>query len=1023
MSGSLHEVGTPCPRRSKASTTGDSSYNGSDPFDSLWDDSLGNYDDDTRNLDFTTEIKAPILTGAKPKRRTRASTTTTSFVIHGDHDEKPTQATGKSKRDITPATVASNHTSSLFAQPAQRFRPRVSFAPSPLKNSRQSEGVEPTKRSTRPDAEKNNELLRRISAGSDGVESRHAVKKDIRRDTVYIPPDDTTVASVFMGLFSPLKSNNLEQYTPESTEIKSLESQIARKRHAKRSLASSPDRVLQPSSKVTQESCIRADVPGRNGGKENIPPGMGLVGIKGKYLQPTKLNEVSDKDASKSVVGDIPPSANAVNKPLAARTANTSVQKKMVDGNFACKTSVSSVVNGRRTLKTKTKDAIIRSSTLSNPLKTSRSVISPVSRNNLKRLDHEYPMVSESITNPALYDDNWLSHQEVILTQLINGLFDHTSSALASDSAILRHELLALYQSAYFTEVHQRLQASLMYGALSIPRDVLVRNSRLRYDLGMKRKFIDIWLQTYDSNALKAALETVTGRTIPVVKATSTIRGSAGDPALHIEKALKKRLGNFLHVFLIQNQDLDGTTSEPIEKDPDALGRAYRRTVLRSVMIVILLDKARLSPKTPLSRCLFLPSSPHKSSLAVLQALARFLLPSCGDINKALGQLDCQVRYHQHPLEEYGYKLSNLAVDLRDGVRLTRIVELLLYPSTCPQNISCDTTLIETTLSDSANHYQWPLSQRLKFPYVSRAVKMFNVRTALTALASTKEGRQLINIIRPEDIVDGHREKTLALLWGLVSKWGLSGLLDLDDLRKEIAQLKQRATSLHELEAETEVSVEHGEDEPAALLKQWASLVAQLRGLQPEELKTNLGDGKVYECILDEYEGYILYPTPNSTSQASKASLEDRLRSLGCSTQFIDLVSPNRTHILDTNSTTGALAFLCSRLLPTTKRVRAATVLQNAWRRVLNHRETQRRVVVRDIARQCAAVVQARDRILWAKGVILHWWRMSRSRRQRTVVPKRSGLGLGLDLTRERKSVATTTRIPLRRGKRSSMRV
>jgi abnormal spindle-like microcephaly-associated protein len=169
---------------------------------------------------------------------------------------------------------------------------------------------------------------------------------------------------------------------------------------------------------------------------------------------------------------------------------------------------------------------------------------------------------------------------------------------------------------------------------------------------------------------------------------------------------------------------------------------------------------------------------------------------------------------------------------------------------------------------------------------------MFNIKVALDALASNKEGKQLFNNIRAEDIVNGHREKTIALLWGLVSKWGLSGLVNLGDLETEIMQLKQRAISLgHDLETHDDKTNEHSENgEAAVLLKQWALLVTQLHGLQPN-VTTNLGDGKVYECILDEYEGYILSQNQFDLSNGCKASLEDRLRALGCSTQFSE--SPN----------------------------------------------------------------------------------------------------------------------------------
>jgi abnormal spindle-like microcephaly-associated protein len=395
----------------------------------------------------------------------------------------------------------------------------------------------------------------------------------------------------------------------------------------------------------------------------------------------------------------------------------------------------------------------------------------------------------------------------------------------------------------------------------------------------MKRKFIDIWLQTYEPNALRAALETVTGRVIPATKISSSNFNTSTDGASsQKERTLTRRLEKFLDAFLVQNQDMDRNSSEFRTNDRETLAAVYRRTVHRSILLVILLDKARECSETSFSRCLFLSSSPYKSSLAVLQALTRFLLPSCGDVGKAVAQIDCQLTYEQHPLKEYEYEISNLAVDLRDGVRLTRVVELLLYPST------------------SLDDCQWPLSRQLKFPCLGRAVKVFNVKTALDGLTSTHEGRQLVSNIRAADIVDGHREKTIALLWGLVSNWGLSGLVDMGDLREEISQLRKRAI-LPKEPGSPEATDEHFESEdPPVLLKQWAYLVTQLRGLSPENLTANLVDGTVYECILDEYERYILASSQDSASTESKTSLEDRLRMLGCSTQFSESDPCTRTN-------------------------------------------------------------------------------------------------------------------------------
>ncbi|KAL3463354.1 hypothetical protein BJX64DRAFT_257103 [Aspergillus heterothallicus] len=1019
MSSLFAEAGTPCPRRSKSSTFRDSSGTGSDSF-GLWDDSLGNYDE-TQNIDFTTEIIASTLTGTKPKRRTKDST---SFIIHSDYDEKPLAV--KQKREIKPALSTVNRKTSLLAQPAQRFRPRVSFAPSPVKHSEQRDGVDPMKRNTRPSVHKNNELLRRISAEGKSELGKDNLKKDVRRNTVYIPPEDTTVASAFMGLFSPLKPGNLN-HAQEDREINSLESQIAKKRQAKHGLALSPGRVpLQRSSRILQETSDSIDIPGRNGGKENVPPGMVQIGLKGKKVQAAKCSEdiidvMSALKLTDNKSVDILVSAHTVSKPLAPKKVNVALQKT-TNSLVTLKPRGRGGVEAKNQSNAGAKGTVKMSSTLSDPLKSSRTGMElSTSRSSLKQIENEYPLVSQGITNPTMYDDNWLSHQEVILTQLINGLFDGTKGIpQTANTANLRRELLILYQSPTFTELHKRLQASLLYGALSIPKDALAKNSRLRNDLGLKRKFIDIWLKTYDSNALKAALETVTGRIIPASK-PSLNSLSVSKVSSSGDRILQKRLEKFLNAFLVQNQDMAQETTEHNAKDSESLGNAYRRTILRSIMLVILLDKARLGAQTSLPRCLFLASSPYKSSSAVLHALTRVLLPSCGDISKALGQLDCQVSHQQYPLEEYEYEASNLAVDLRDGIRLTRIIELLLYPSaSCRQSLSSDKAPLELSLSrNSTEDFRWPLSRHLKFPCLSRTVKVFNVRLGLDALASNKEGRQFINNIRAEDIVDGHREKTIALLWALVSKWGLSGLVNLDDLRNEIQLLKRRAMILGSESSTNDSGVkEHSDsDEAAVLLEQWASLVAQLQTQNPGDA-ANLEDSRVYECILDEYERYMLGQNELYLSMESKAPLESRLRALGCSAQFIHLVSPKFTsHILNTNSNTGALAFLCSRLLPFTKRARAAIVLQNTWRRVLHDREEKRRIIARDIARRCAAVVQTRDRILWAKTVILHWWRMNKSKRPRKMATRTKRVTLGRKSIVSKQMTATTTKIPLRRGR------
>ncbi|PLN74836.1 hypothetical protein BDW42DRAFT_199750 [Aspergillus taichungensis] len=994
MSGLLEDVGTPCPPKSRIARLSRRS-NQDTSVSSLWD-SCADQGDETCNIDFTMEVKKPVLTGAKPKRRTK---TGSSFAIHEEDDGKSQLATNKRRRGDNMADTGVNRKTSLLAQPAQRFRPRVNFAPSPPKRYRET--VDPVKPVPTPEATAvaNRELLVKINSNA---RSRPSPRKtDVHRDTAYIPPGEITVTSTFMDIFSPVKSIP-QQSAPDDSQSNCLQTQSFRKRHEKESRASIHRPPLRPSLKIVQESSIQIDIVGKNGGKENIPPGS-ILGEK-HQVQPYKLWEPPTEETKTSTSvqrnsGDAS-RQNVVPKPPSTASVNGSLQRAVLKTRNKSNGTSTNVDKRNNSARHTSSSLILKASTVSRdsttqPLRSSRSTAA-LSRKavprSLRRLDDEYPLIPDNITNTAMYEDDWLSHQEAVISQLVNTLIEQPNENLSvNDPAILRHELLRIYQDPSFTHLYKRVQASVLYGAMSIPKDVLIKNSRLTQDLGMKRKFLDFWTRTYDLRALRAAVETITGRRVP----TPVTQGAGFDAttASDTQRALKKKLEGFLDAFLLQNRDTDRSTKETSGKDPAAIGHAYRRTVLRSIMIIILLDKGRMRGTT-LPRRLFLASSPFKSSGAVLQGLARFLLPSSGDILKALGHLDCQLDYEQHPLDEYEFRMHNLAVDLRDGVRLTRVVELLYPPTSYSDNITGVADVTPQRGSPSPER-QWLLSQNLKLPCLGRAVKLFNVQIALDALAATPSSRKLVSHVRAEDIVDGHREKTITLLWGLVSKWGLAKLVDWDDLRKEIDRLTQKAIAVFGYEQVSHANWFTGahssnpkaeDDESISLLTQWVSILAGLKGLYFENFSTSFGDGKIYAAIVDEYEEYVRGDDTSNHQPKSLPSLASRLRSLGCSAEFTHLVLPGlsgKTHVLDSDLTTGTLAFLCSRLLSASQRARAATVLQNAWRRVLARRERHLRTLARSVAHHCAAVVQTRDRVLWAQKTIARWWKKTKTRHQR----------------------------------------
>jgi abnormal spindle-like microcephaly-associated protein len=508
----------------------------------------------------------------------------------------------------------------------------------------------------------------------------------------------------------------------------------------------------------------------------------------------------------------------------------------------------------------------------------------------------KYPILSENISDPSMYEEKWLEHQEIAITQLANGILESARGRPeVQDGDALRRELLEQYQGAYFSLLYKRVYASILHGALRVPQDILRRGNRLKDDIGFQRRFLNFWTGTYDLLALRAAAETVVGRRISCHEHLST---RSPDCTKGRCKSLRPAVQAFLETFLLRNEDSDESAGKKSADDDCTAVSGYQKTILRCIMMIVLLDKARTSPDTTVANRLFLPSAEHKSSTAVLQELGRMLLPST-DIIRSLNHLDCQVSYQQFPMQEYEYKIQNLAVDLRDGVIIARLAELLFFvpnqlESGIPSSVILPTGEALHLVDDNSTG---PLSKHLKVPCRSRAAKLFNVQVTLSALADFGGMSAIVKEISAADIVDGYREKTIALLWGLVGKRGLSALIDWVDVKGEIRRLERKymlKTSQQPDEMGHTVNDSghgahdgNGQGESQDLLTQWAARLASLKGLRLENLTTSFSDGRIFESIVDEYEFLIKsVSTADEKPTDRPMNLESRLRSLGCSAQF-----------------------------------------------------------------------------------------------------------------------------------------
>ncbi|PVI06877.1 hypothetical protein DM02DRAFT_609258 [Periconia macrospinosa] len=1094
---------TPCPSKpSFAGRHSSSLYNA--PPTSNYADVYAYDDGTTANIEYTTEVKPSASTGTglrnvKPKRPpmirksimahsamgTRGSFEPSLDIFEdvaleeeeaelqraqrGDAKatrRSTTRERGALRENGTRASTAGVGTriekkTSILARGAQKIHlpapaPPVT-APAPA----------PEVRETRPQRHRVSQLLteRQSAAGSDATVQlredllekremrRQGPAKDSRRNTIYIPSDETSIFTIHPGNATQAhKSRNPRQKSPDigldlvtlsEEEPENLVSVLKKERKSSRkSLAAPPKRVPLVHA-GRQGSSFSHDVFGQGGGKENVPPGMevyeGKNGATHIELNFGKLEEkkpaVKPAKVHFSSKGSEASSKATTRKEGTQKRTRTSTRYDESSPAKALKTRAGALASSTRPAAPKPNIKNVKSRinktaprlplSSSSPFHTDRSPPTALRRQRVERTSthitlmhevgrpqqppkEEYSVLTEDLARPELYEDNWLTYQEVAITQILNSMFEASSKDPNAEqtSEELRRRLLDMYQEPAMLSLHKRLQASLQYGALSIPKDLLVQTSRLKDDVGLRKRFLNLWVKTYNLTTLRTAAETIIGRQITAPSRLSS-GSTSSDDGSRVMRAERRAIEKFLDVFLIRNEDAvrvksagvgsiaSLTRGDQSNDDFGSQGWSWRRTALRSLMLIYLLDRAKSADMV--SGCLFQSTSPHKTSTDVLHALSTMLLPSHGDITRPLGHLNYKVDHAQYPLQEFTYHIDNIAIDLRDGVILTRLVELLLYqPSTLAARQE-DTVTINmptgdtlTSSFDLTAKESWVLSQHLKVPSIGRAQKLYNVQVALAALDGVRGiPLNIVGGIKPEDVVDGHREKTMSLLWSLVGKHGLHSLVDWTGIVREIQRFRsqwyKRRNEYEDghLDSEDDDKTEEidvGSDASlkyhTRLLLSWARCIARTKGLKVSNLTTSFSNPKIVEAIVDAYLPPTFLPPSSSSSELSLAS---KLAATGCSTSFISLFTSSKSktpHTIPSKDfTLLTLTFLASRLPPLSLTHRAATTLQRAYRAHLTRRTISSRISHMRVARAAADVGAARERLVRAAIVVQRRWR------------------------------------------------
>ncbi|XP_036375779.1 abnormal spindle-like microcephaly-associated protein [Megalops cyprinoides] len=517
----------------------------------------------------------------------------------------------------------------------------------------------------------------------------------------------------------------------------------------------------------------------------------------------------------------------------------------------------------------------------------------------------------------------------------------------------LRRAACQLFTSEAMVKAIQRLELEVE------AKRLLVRKDRhLWKDIGERQKVLN-WLLSYNPLWLRIGLETIFGELIPL-ESNGDVMG----------------LAMFILGRLLWNPDIAAEFRH--HKVPhlyrDGHEEALSRFTLKKLLLLVcFLDKAKESRMIEHDPCLFCMDAEFKTSKDLLLAFSRDFLSGEGILSRHLGHLGFSVSHAQTPLDEFNFAVKNLAVDLKCGIRLVRIMEL--------------------------STQDWSLSRKLRMPAISRLQKVHNVEIAMEVLKAKgvdlKDERG--SAIDARDIVDGHREKTLSLLWKIIFTFQVEVLLDEEQLKEEISFLKRTwrtKQKMAALRANQDVAVkpvqrpsfEHSSTK-ITLLMDWVNAVCAFYSSKAENFTVSFSDGQILCHLIHHYHpchlpleavrqnttqtvecgqrGMVGLNTSSSDSDSSFDTLTGMRNGTEASVDFKELLENERSNFQLVNTAvsflggvpaminpadmsntipnekvvTCYLSFLCARLLDLRNETRAARVIQGAWRKYRLKRE------------------------------------------------------------------------------------
>ncbi|ESW25929.1 hypothetical protein PHAVU_003G077600 [Phaseolus vulgaris] len=248
----------------------------------------------------------------------------------------------------------------------------------------------------------------------------------------------------------------------------------------------------------------------------------------------------------------------------------------------------------------------------------------------------------------------------------------------------------------------------------------------------------------------------------------------------------------------------------------------------RILLLVLVLDKAKCQSYLPLeygidgldggSPLLFKPESWIKSSSQLIhEFLSSDVMHGEGNLLTHLVILGYKLSHQQEPLVEYDFRIGDLFVDLQDGLKLCRAIQLLLHNSSILMKIVVPSDTPKKKLANCSLALQY-------------------VRQAGGSLLD-EDGIMIV----ADDIANGDKELTVSLLWNMFVHLQLPLLVDKTSLEGEISKIQGG-----------KVLVNNASSSSMELLLNWIQAVCGNYDCAIDNFHS-LVDGKAVWCLLDYY--------------------------------------------------------------------------------------------------------------------------------------------------------------------------